>query len=72
MGIEKVSGDFSKKDVVEICDENGKGLGKGLVRYDRAELKKKIKEYRKKTSKERAKIKAAEMVAVHYNDFIYS
>ena len=72
MGIEKISGNFSKRDVVEICDETGKGLGKGLVRYDKAELKKKIEEYRKKTSQERTKIKTAEMIAVHYNDFIYS
>ncbi len=72
MGIQEIKGNFSKRDVVEICDEAGKELGKGLVRYDTAELKKKIEAYRKKTSQERAKIKTAEMIAVHYNDFIYS
>ena len=37
-GIKKISGNFSKGDIVEILSENGKKLGRGISYYDSSEL----------------------------------
>lgn len=70
-GIEEVRGDFNKKDVVEICDDDQAVLGRGLVRFDDQELKAKVKQYRALSEAEKAQIKAADAIAVHYNDFAF-
>lgn len=70
-GIEKVEGDFKKNEVVEIYNDNNKLLGRGLVRYSAENLKKKIDWYNNKTDSEKNEIKAANIVAVHYDYFSF-
>jgi len=70
-GIEKIEGNFSKNEVVEICDDKGKILGRGISRYTSDELEKKIAWYLKKTDVEKRKIKAADIIAVHYDYFSF-
>lgn len=71
-GIERIEGNFRKNEVVEIYnnDEN-KILGRGLSRHSSNELKNKIIWYDKKTDIEKSKIKAADIVAVHYDYFSF-
>ena len=70
-GIEEIRGDFNKKDVVKICDDDQAVLGCGLVRFDSQELADKVKQYRALPDEEKAQIKAADTIAVHYNDFAF-
>ena len=37
-GVKKIAGDFSKGDIIEILDDNGKKLGRGISYYDSDEL----------------------------------
>ena len=37
-GIQRVLGKFSKGDIIEIIDYNGKKLGKGITYYDAHEV----------------------------------
>ncbi|MFH0775553.1 MAG: glutamate 5-kinase [bacterium] len=70
-GIEKVQGVFDSKKVVEICDDNGVILGRGLVLFDNEELATKMKWYRELSDEEKAQIKAVDVIVVHYNNFIF-
>ena len=71
IGIEGIEGDFDKDDVVDVCDENGVVLGRGCVRYGAEELREKVERYRHMTDTEKAQIKTAEIIAVHYNYFVF-
>ena len=71
-GIEKVEGGFSKGEVVGIYGDEGKLLGRGLARYDSADLLNKLVWYNKKSDLEKAKIKTADVIAVHYDYFCFA
>ncbi|MBI4779583.1 glutamate 5-kinase [Candidatus Falkowbacteria bacterium] len=70
-GVEKIEGKFDKGEVVGIYNENKKLLGRGLARYSSREIEQKIVWYNKKSDNEKAKIKAADIVAVHYDYFSF-
>lgn len=70
-GIEDVQGAFDKKDVVEIIDDEGIVLGRGLSRYSSNELREKIAWYQELPDEEKAKVRTAEVIAVHANDFVF-
>lgn len=70
-GIERIEGDFRDKDVVEVCDDNGKVLGRGLSRFDAIELKSKLEKYKKKTDEQKARSKSSKLIAVHYDYFVF-
>ncbi len=70
-GIEKIEGKFDKSEVVGIYDDSKKLLGRGLARYGSKEIEQKIVWYNKKSDNEKAKIKAADIVAVHYDYFSF-
>lgn len=71
-GIEKIEGNFSEKDVVEVCDDDGVVLGKGMCKHSAETLAELIEEYKKKSDVEKAKTKAADIVAIHYDYFVFS
>jgi len=71
IGIEKIEGDFNKNEVVAVYNDEGKILGRGLARFNSTDLQNKIVWYNKKTDNEKAKIKAADIVAVHYDYFSF-
>jgi len=70
-GIEKIDGNFSEKDVVEVCDDEGVILGRGMCKHSAGKLAKLIEEYKNKSDVDKAKTKAADIVAIHYNYFMY-
>ena len=70
-GIESVQGNFGKKDVVEVCDDDGTVLARGLVRFSSEELVAKVKKYRDLSDEEKAQVNAADVIAVHYNDLVF-
>lgn len=70
-GIEEIRGIFNKKDVVEIRDDEENILGRGLARFDSQELKTKVEQYRALSEEEKDRTKAADIIAVHYNDFAF-
>lgn len=70
-GIEEIRGVFNKKDVVEIRDDEENILGRGLARFDGQELKTKVEQYRALSEEEKDRTKAADIIAVHYNDFAF-
>ncbi len=39
IGVKRISGNFSKGDIVQIIDSDGKKIGKGITYYDCSELK---------------------------------
>lgn len=71
LGITKVEGNFKNNEVVEICDDNRIVFGKGLARFGKRELTQRIALYNKLNDAEKTKIKAAEIVAVHYDYFSF-
>lgn len=71
VGIEKVEGTFHKDDVVDICDEHGVILGRGRVRYDAQDLQENVMQYRTLSDAQKAQRKTAEIIAVHYNYFVF-
>ena len=70
-GIENVVGEFNKGDVVEIAGDDGVALGRGIARYSSGELRKRIAEYVALPDEEQAKVRTAETIAVHANDFVF-
>jgi glutamate 5-kinase len=70
-GIAKIEGEFNKSEVVGIYDDDNKLLGRGLAHYSSQETNQKIIWYNKKSDSEKAKIKAADIVAVHYDYFSF-
>lgn len=70
-GIEEIRGDFDKKNVIEIRDDEENILGRGLARFDSQELKTKVEQYRALSEEEKDRTKAADIIAVHYNDFAF-
>ena len=70
-GIEKIEGKFDKSEVVGVYNDNKKLLGRGLARYSSKDMEQKIAWYNKKSDNEKAKIKAADIVAVHYDYFSF-
>ena len=71
-GIEKIEGNFSEKDVVEVCDDEGIILGTGMCKHSAEKLAELIEEYKKKPDVDKAKTKAADIGAIHYDYFIFS
>jgi glutamate 5-kinase len=70
-GIERVEGNFSKDDIVEICDDEGKVLGRGQCRFDSDVLGRLVSDYRLKGDTEKAKVRTADTIAVHYDYFVF-
>lgn len=70
-GIERIEGKFNKSEVVGVYDDNKKLLGRGLTHYSSKDIEQKIVWYHKKSDSEKAKIKAADIVAVHYDYFSF-
>lgn len=70
-GIEKIEGKFNKGEVVGIYGDDKKLLGRGLTHYSSRDIEQKIVWYNKKSDNEKVKIKAADIVAVHYDYFSF-
>lgn len=70
-GVEEIKGDFDKRDVVEIVDDEGIVLGRGLTRDSSEKLREKVAWYRALPDEEKAKVRTAEIIAVHANDFAF-
>ena len=70
-GVEGVSGNFEKGDVVTILDDDGTELGRGIVRYDAQELTARIEE-RKSGEHEAVRTAGGEKIVVHYDYFVFS
>lgn len=70
-GIENVAGEFNKGDVVEIAGDDGVALGRGITRYSSSELREKVAKYGVLSDEEQAKVRTAETIAVHANDFVF-
>jgi len=71
VGIDDVHGEFKKKDVVEIIDENGIVLGRGISRFSSNELRDDIIQYRTLSDREKAGIRTTKIIVVHANDFVF-
>jgi len=71
IGIEEIQGNFSEKDIVEIADDEGIILGRGIARYGSSELREEIGKFRNMTDSQRSKLKATKIIAVHYDYFVY-
>jgi len=70
-GVAKIEGKFKKGEVVGIYNDDKKLLGRGLTRCSSKEIEQKIVWYNKKSDNEKNKIKAADIVAVHYDYFSF-
>jgi glutamate 5-kinase len=71
IGIEQIVGNFSEKDIVEIADDEGSILGRGVTRYGSSDLRKEVGRFRGMTDSQRSKLKASSIIAVHYDYFVY-
>lgn len=71
IGIEKIEGIFSEKDIVEISDDEGQILGRGIARYGSLELRKEVENFKNMTDNQKSKLKASKIIAVHYDYFVY-
>ena len=70
-GIEEIQGEFDKRDVVEVVDDTGVVLGRGLSRDSSKSLREKIPWYMKLSDVEKAEWRSADIIAVHANDFAF-
>jgi glutamate 5-kinase len=71
IGIEQIEGNFLEKDIVEIADDEGCILGRGIARYGSSELRKEIEKFKNMTDNQRSKLKTSKIIAVHYDYFAY-
>ena len=71
IGIEKVEGDFAEKDILDVVDESENILGRGVSRFDSKKLKEEVKKFKIKVESEKAKMKTSEMIAIHYDYFVF-
>jgi glutamate 5-kinase len=71
IGIEKIEGNFSEKDIVEIADDEGSILGRGITRYESSELRGEIDKFRNMTDDQRSNLKSSKIIAVHYDYLVY-
>ncbi|MDD5050234.1 MAG: glutamate 5-kinase [Candidatus Pacebacteria bacterium] len=71
-GIEEVRGEFGKRDVVEIIDDDGILLGRGLTRHTSHELREKVDKYRILPEAEKEQLRGAAVIAIHANDFVFA
>lgn len=71
LGIEKIKGNFMEKDIVDVCDDSGILLGRGISRFGSESLKKEVEKYKKSTGIEKAKIKTSKIIAIHYDYFVF-
>ncbi len=69
-GVESVSGNFEKGDVVTILDDDGTELGRGIVKYDAKELATHIVE-RQSSVQESVRTAGGEKIVVHYDYFVF-
>ncbi|MDD4989321.1 MAG: glutamate 5-kinase, partial [Candidatus Pacebacteria bacterium] len=70
-GIEKVSGEFNKGDVVEIVGDDNAVLGRGVSRFSSNELRTEVARYEALPNEKQARVRTAETIAVHANDFAF-
>lgn len=70
-GVESISGNFEKGDVVTILDDDGVELGRGIVRNSSQELAARI-EQRKSAGEEAVRTAGGDKIVVHYDNFIVS
>ncbi|MEK7208539.1 MAG: glutamate 5-kinase [Patescibacteria group bacterium] len=70
-GIEEIQGDFQKSDVVEVVDDEGAVLGRGLTRDSSGNLRQRIARYNAMSDTEKAKLRSADIIVVHANDFAF-
>ncbi len=71
-GIETVEGGFEKGDVIEVLDDAGILLGRGMSRESSGKLREKISWYMALPDEEKEKVRMAEIIAVHANDFVFA
>ena len=70
--IAAVSADTAdEKDIVDIVDESGVLLGRGVSRFDSKKLIEEVEKFKNSTDLEKAKMKTSKMIAVHYDYFVY-
>lgn len=70
-GIESISGDFAVKDVVDILDEDGVQLARGVVKFSAEDLRLNVQKFVNKTDAEKAQSKSHEIIAIHYDYLVY-
>ncbi len=70
-GIEEIQGEFDRRDVVEVIDDAGAILGRGLSRDSSKNLREKIPRYMALSDVEKAKVRSSDIIAVHANDFAF-
>jgi glutamate 5-kinase len=70
-GVEGIIGNFSAKEVINLCDESGKILAKGMVRFGSKNLRSKIKEFVAMEDSEKGKLDSRHIIAVHYDEMVF-
>jgi glutamate 5-kinase len=70
-GIEQVEGSFKEGDVVDVCDDKGTILARGVVRHGAQELQEKINAYKALAADARADLKTSKIIAVHYDQLVF-
>jgi glutamate 5-kinase len=71
IGIERIEGDFVEKDILDVVDESENILGRGVSRFDSKKLKEEVRKFKIKVESEKAKMKTSEMIAIHYDYFVF-
>jgi len=71
IGIEKIEGDFAEKDILDVVDESENILGRGVSRFDSKKLKEEVEKFKNKEESVKAKMKTSQMIAIHYDYFVF-
>lgn len=71
LGIEEIIGNFSEKDILDVVDESGKLLGRGISRFSSKDLRNEVEKFKNYTSLQRSQLKTSKMIAIHYDYFAF-
>jgi glutamate 5-kinase len=71
LGIEEILGNFTEKDILEVVDDSGTLLGRGVSRFDSDRLRKEVEKYKNCSDIEKTKIKTSKIIAIHYDYFVF-
>jgi glutamate 5-kinase len=70
-GIERVDGVFKEGGTVDIYNDKGEILGRGIVRYGAEDLKERLRGYKRMPVEKRSMLKSSEIIAIHYDYLVF-
>jgi glutamate 5-kinase len=70
-GVRGTKHNFSKNEVVNVCDRQGTVLARGQIRYGARELREELRDYQK-SHKKGVRVKGGRKIVIHYDQLTFA